>query len=147
MTDNSASTGSKIRAARKAKGWTQPVLAQKISVTKATISRWESSEDAPSGRYLGKLTGVLGLEGNWFEIEEATEPSRALKEEPASYLTDRQRRIGTTLAWYVLRLEKANPALFKHLRGLLETITPELSKKEQAELDRTDFVLQRGRKQ
>ena len=60
------SIGAAIRAAREAKGWTQPDLAAKIQVARETVSRWETgAKPVPELSRLG-LEAVLGpLKVEW----------------------------------------------------------------------------------
>lgn len=51
--------GANIRRYRKAKGWNQGVLAERVGVAQATITRWETREREPSFDDLEKLARVL----------------------------------------------------------------------------------------
>ncbi len=54
------SIGEAIRAAREAKGWSQPDLADKVKVARETVSRWETGAmPVPEITRLG-LESVLG---------------------------------------------------------------------------------------
>lgn len=50
----------KIRKFRKAAGFTMTELAVRMGVSVATISRWESGEDAPAAPRLPLLADTLG---------------------------------------------------------------------------------------
>jgi len=49
-----------IRRARKALGWTQEQLGQRVGVTKATVSAWECGHDLPSASAAMRLVDALG---------------------------------------------------------------------------------------
>jgi len=55
------STGEKIAAARKARGWSQEQLGEKAGVSTQAVSKWENSLSEPDRDHLVKLTGLLGL--------------------------------------------------------------------------------------
>lgn len=54
-----AALGDRIRAARRARSWTQQALAAHVGVTVTTISRWERGMGAPRGRLLRALSQAL----------------------------------------------------------------------------------------
>lgn len=150
MTDNSASIGSKIRTARKAHGWTQEALGEKIGVTKATVSRWEKGEDVPQGRHLSKLTTVLEMAADWF-TEDRDEQPKAVKEEPRSYPravkspTSEERKIGTALAWPLILLRRDSPSRFRAVAEVIRSVR-DLAPEERALLKDLDFLLIKGGK-
>lgn len=55
------SIGEKIAAARKAKGWSQEKLSEKVGVSTQAVSKWEKSLSAPDKEHLVKLSGLLDL--------------------------------------------------------------------------------------
>ena len=55
------STGEKIAAARKGKGWSQEELGWKMDVSNQAVSKWESGKSEPDKEHLRKLSGLLGL--------------------------------------------------------------------------------------
>ena len=48
-----------LRRLRKAKGWTQGALADKVGVKKDTVSRWELGQTKPNPEQLKRLAEVL----------------------------------------------------------------------------------------
>jgi len=53
--------GDTIREARKKRGWTQVVLAEKASVSRPTVARIEGGADVSTAN-LAKITEALGLQ-------------------------------------------------------------------------------------
>lgn len=49
-----------IREKRKDKGWTQAELAQKLCVSKSTVSMWEIGERKPDILLLKKIANIFG---------------------------------------------------------------------------------------
>lgn len=49
-----------IKAARDAKGWTQETLGEKLGVTKANVSHWETGKHDPSFLQLLKIRDLTG---------------------------------------------------------------------------------------
>ena len=66
-------TGETIRSLREKKGYTQKQLAETISVSDTTISKWETGKGLPDISLLTPLAGALGvsvaelLRGEWLE--------------------------------------------------------------------------------
>ena len=66
-------TGLKLRQARKANGWTQFKLAQRLGVSQGYVSLMES-KSRPVPRHLAsKLVGLLGLPANQLPVSSQTE--------------------------------------------------------------------------
>ena len=57
--------GKRITSSRKAKGWTQSELAQRLGVKDTTIIDWESEKTEPRASRLANLSGVLGVPLVW----------------------------------------------------------------------------------
>ena len=57
-------TGERIRAARKARGWTQRELAARLDIDASAVSRWERVDRraGPDRRYRTELARILGEE-------------------------------------------------------------------------------------
>lgn len=61
-----ASIGDRVRQARQAAGFTQPELAKKVGVSKASVSFWETGETKNlAGRHLYSLANVLNVAPEW----------------------------------------------------------------------------------
>ncbi len=79
--------GKNIYALRKEKGFSQEKLAEKVNVTRQTISNWESGETSPNPEQLILLSGALNksideLVGNDFKCtlaEECGDNTKAVK--------------------------------------------------------------------
>lgn len=53
--------GSRLADARMAEELSQDTLAGELSVSRSTVSRWESGQAAPDAVHLVSLAGILGL--------------------------------------------------------------------------------------
>lgn len=53
--------GEQLRKAREDKGMTQQNLADKIFVTRQSVSRWERGERYPDLLMIKKISGILGI--------------------------------------------------------------------------------------
>lgn len=71
--------GEKIAAARKRKGWTQEDLAEKLNVSVAAASAWETGKNLPDRDHLLDLAKVLGV-----SLEELAEERPEYGLEPGS---------------------------------------------------------------
>jgi len=69
--------GKKITDARKAKNYTQEQLAELMSVTRQSISRWESDQSYPEMEKIVLLSEVLGVSCDYLLIERSETPSPA----------------------------------------------------------------------
>jgi transcriptional regulator with XRE-family HTH domain len=76
VTSDATDIGQKIRRAREAKNWTQPELAEKVGVSKQTVSRWETGDDEPRWSNVMAVGEALGLPPTWFlpESREGDQP-------------------------------------------------------------------------
>ena len=75
------SFGTQLSAARKAKGFTQEQLAEKLSVSRTNISRWESGKLMPDFETIRKLSEIL--EVNFFSNDEPAKPEIVSETKPA----------------------------------------------------------------
>jgi len=53
--------GDALRLRRLAGGWTAETLAQRLGVSKSTIARWESSQNAPTSDQVALLAEALDV--------------------------------------------------------------------------------------
>lgn len=60
----------RLRAVRKARGWSQAALADRLKMTPLTATRWESGERKPDYVALVAFATVTGASINWLENEE-----------------------------------------------------------------------------
>ncbi len=65
--------GEQLSAARKAKGYTQEQLAEKLAVSRTNISRWESGKMTPDLDTVKRLSQILDY--NFFAINSASAPA------------------------------------------------------------------------
>lgn len=74
---NSNAMGDKIAAARKRANMTQEELAHKLSVSRQSVSKWESGLAYPDTEKLVRLCEVLGINADWLlrgDVGESGEP-------------------------------------------------------------------------
>lgn len=81
--------GKRIKASRKAKGWTQSELAQRLGVKDKTIADWESEKSEPRASRLANLAGVLGVPLLWL-IAGGEQPPEIGSHDPGSSLMIRE---------------------------------------------------------
>ena len=62
--------GDKLSKLRKEKGLSQEGLAEKLEVTRQTVSKWELSQTKPDTDMLVKLADVLGVEVSSLIVDE-----------------------------------------------------------------------------
>lgn len=85
--------GEKIASARKEKGMTQEMLAEKLGVTRQAVARWETGKALPGTANLFMLRELLGIPPEEAALEEKTEtrePDVQEKAETAGSLTAKQ---------------------------------------------------------
>lgn len=70
--------GSTIASLRKAKGWTQLELAQKLCVSDKTVSKWENDYGAPSVEFYPRLSELFGVSIDSIMTGEQPEQRRAV---------------------------------------------------------------------
>ena len=71
--------GSKIRAARHGKGWTQAELARAIGTRERNIIRWENNQNAPRSEWVAAIAAATDQDIAFFfdaadEDEEESDP-------------------------------------------------------------------------
>ena len=57
----------KILQLRKAKGFTQEELAEKLNVSRQSVSKWESGQSVPELEKLVALSGIFGVKADYFK--------------------------------------------------------------------------------
>lgn len=74
----------KLITLRKKKGFTQATLAEKMDVTRQSISRWEIGEALPSTDNLRRLSELFGVPVDYLMNDEMSKPETAVAvmEEP-----------------------------------------------------------------
>lgn len=99
-----------IRRARESRGWTQTDLGDKIGVTKANVSHWETGKHEPSFLQLLRIRDVTGLA--LVEVESAGAwPLATVRREQITALTDQQRQqLDAGVAALLVAITHATPA-------------------------------------
>ena len=80
--------GDRIRDARKASGFTQRQLADRLGVSNTSISNWEKGFSRPDADMIQKLCHILCLEPNYFygtENAPASERKRTVSDEEIKF--------------------------------------------------------------
>ena len=72
----------KIIHCRKKAGYSQETLAEKLSVSRQAVSKWETGESQPELSKLAALAALFGVTADWLISEEDPEPAPA--NEPVS---------------------------------------------------------------
>ena len=66
--------GGRIAAIRKAKGWTQAQLAERMGVSVQAVSKWETGASWPDVTTLPRLAGELGVSIDWLFGQDTKDP-------------------------------------------------------------------------
>ncbi len=107
--------GSRLRAARKARGITQETLGFELDVTKATVSKWETGRSEPTLRQLGLLAEFLGRDANYFlRLDTGLGEAHAMLDTSRVMNADEEK--------FLIRFRALSPA---RRRGLLAFLLPE----------------------
>lgn len=72
--DETATLGDRLAAAREQAGLTQPELAARLGVRATTLARWEDDQDEPRANRLQMLAGMLGVSLVWLLTGEGEGP-------------------------------------------------------------------------
>lgn len=74
----SSSIGSKLQSLRKACGFSQQLVADKLGLKRSTLSNYEISRRVPSLAELGRLAEFYGVGLDYFELASADEAQELL---------------------------------------------------------------------
>ncbi|MBQ8555410.1 MAG: helix-turn-helix transcriptional regulator [Clostridia bacterium] len=103
--------GEKLQHLRKARGWTQEELAQRVGVSRQSMSKWEGDAALPDTANVVVLADLFGVTMDYLLREDAgTSPAVSLTAEPAKVSSDRWTLCGRLLlgtgiaAMFALRL-------------------------------------------
>ena len=66
--------GEKLQALRKAQGWSQEELAQRINVSRQALSKWESGASVPDTENVVALSRLFGVPIDYLLLDEMKEP-------------------------------------------------------------------------
>ena len=75
--------GERIAEKRKEQGMTQAELAEKMLVTRQTVSRWEAGMALPDIERVAELAGILGVSCDYLLKDDEQMPSDAPSKPPA----------------------------------------------------------------
>lgn len=64
-----AFNGDQIRALREGLGWTQQEMAERLNITKQSVSSWETGETSPSIENLCRIINATGAKLDSFFVE------------------------------------------------------------------------------
>lgn len=67
--------GEKIQKLRKQQGLSQEALAEKVTVTRQTISKWELDQSTPDLEFIARLSSIFGVSADYLIREELVEPN------------------------------------------------------------------------
>ncbi len=117
--DERATFGDRVAAARDAVGLTDEELARRLGVDLADVRRWEGDLDEPRANRLQMLSGILGVSLAWLLTGTGEEPGVPVPpagEDVSAILTE-MRQVRSEMAGAAERLGR----LEKRLRGALAT--------------------------
>lgn len=100
-----SSVGKRIAAARKARGWSQQTLSDKISVGRSTVANWETDKVIPEAPSLLTMADKLNVNPYWLLL---------LDESPAPYV-----RIDPDEAVVLNAFRNLSPASKEALKGYM----------------------------
>ncbi|MFN1807303.1 helix-turn-helix domain-containing protein [Clostridioides difficile] len=66
--------GEKIQKLRKQNGFSQEELAEKVTVTRQTISKWELNQSEPDLDFIAQLSNIFNVSADYLIKEELTKP-------------------------------------------------------------------------
>ena len=66
--------GEKIQKLRKQRGLSQEALAEKVTVTRQTISKWELGQSLPDLDFIAQLSDIFSVSSDYLIKDEMTEP-------------------------------------------------------------------------
>ena len=124
----------KITEERKKNGWSQEEMAEKLSVSRQAVSKWESAQSTPDLQKVLRLAEIFGVSTDYLLkdelksetgteiLEYAAEESsvRSVSMEEANAFMEWRRKTGPTLAGAVA-LCIISPALLIFLAGLSDS--------------------------
>lgn len=121
--DDAATFGDRLAAAREQAGMTQVALAGKLGVKTGTISAWENDTKEPRANRLQMLSGMLGVSLSWLLTGEGDGPDAPEDAQPLTSdlvdLLSEMRGLRTQIAMSAEKLAQ----LEKRLRANLQSNT------------------------
>ena len=85
--------GEKIQKLRKQRGLSQEALAEKVTVTRQTISKWELGQSLPDLDFIAQLSEIFNVSSDYLIKDEMTEPNELPYKKRNYRLSERGKRI------------------------------------------------------
>ena len=85
--------GEKIQKLRKQQGLSQEALAEKVTVTRQTISKWELGQSLPDLDFIAQLSDIFSVSSDYLIKDEMTEPDELPYKKRNYRLSERSKRI------------------------------------------------------
>lgn len=85
--------GEKIQKLRKQQGLSQEALAEKVTVTRQTISKWELGQSLPDLDFIAQLSDIFNVSSDYLIKDEMTEPDELPYKRRDYRLSERGKRI------------------------------------------------------
>ena len=85
--------GEKIQKLRKQRGLSQEALAEKVTVTRQTISKWELGQSLPDLDFIAQLSNIFNVSSDYLIKDEMTEPNELPYKKRNYRLSERGKRI------------------------------------------------------
>lgn len=89
--------GEKIQRLRKQNGLSQEALAERVSVTRQTISKWELNQSSPDLEFIARLSEIFNVSADYLIRNEMTEPDAPLYQKKRLCLSPRSKRLILTV--------------------------------------------------
>ncbi len=85
--------GEKIQKLRKQKGLSQEALAEKVTVTRQTISKWELDQSKPDLDFIVQLSNIFNVSSDYLIKDELTEPDEIPFKKKTYHLSEKTKRL------------------------------------------------------
>lgn len=85
--------GEKIQKLRKQRGLSQEAFAEKVTVTRQTISKWELGQSLPDLDFIAQLSDIFNVSSDYLIKDEMTEPNELPYKKRNYRLSERGKRI------------------------------------------------------
>ena len=100
--------GEKVQSLRKQKGMSQEELAEKLSVTRQTISKWELDQSTPDLEFIAQLSDILGATTDYLiknvseeSAENINEKSNADDKAPRPDISSQEKVRHSHFLWFI----------------------------------------------
>lgn len=84
--------GEKIQKLRKQQGLSQEALAEKVTVTRQTISKWELDQSTPDLDFIAQLSNIFSVTSDYLIKEDMVEPDELPYKKRQYHLSERGKR-------------------------------------------------------